>query len=141
MESSWVAVQDVVEVGRDSPPHGIRESLGRPLVWPLSRRRCRGRDRVVGLLEAIIERPVSANPLVKKGVRVVRRQSGSGWLFAGCWQLMSAHLEIIRVLDPRYLQLIWIENRAVCRSACGCLQAATASQATGVHSRILLNLL
>ena len=135
----------------------------------------------MGLLEAIIERPVSANPLVKKGVHVVRRESGSGWLFAGCWQLMSAHLQIIRVLDPRYLQLIWIENRAVCRSACGCLQAsivipaveaassrfeapgwhfyelrpfavagsmieaclqaATASQATGVHSRILLNLL
>jgi len=61
-------------------------------------------------------------------------------MFAGCLQLMSAHLQIIWVRDPRYLQLIRAENRDVCRSVPGCLQVATPNGLGGAIQRGKLTL-
>lgn len=47
--------------------------------------------------------------------------------FVGCQSRggQSQPNRVNRVRDPRDLQLIWAENRDVCRSGRGCLQAAT----------------
>lgn len=48
-------------------------------------------------------------------------------MFAGCWQIMPAHWQLIRVEGIGYWQLIQAGNRDVCRSCDLCLQAATIS--------------
>ena len=58
-------------------------------------------------------------------------------MFAGCLQIMWAHLHLIRVEGVGYLQIIRAENTDVCRSCDLCLQAATATlqKRTGSHAR------
>jgi hypothetical protein len=46
-------------------------------------------------------------------------------MFAGCLQIMWAHLQLIRVEGTGYLQLIRAEKTDVCRSYGLCLQAVT----------------
>ena len=48
-------------------------------------------------------------------------------MFAGCLQIMWAHLQLIRVEGIGYLQLIRAEKADVCRSYGLCFQAVTAS--------------
>jgi hypothetical protein len=48
-------------------------------------------------------------------------------MFAGCLQIMWAHLQLIRVEGVGYSQLIRAEKADVCRSCDLCLQAATDS--------------
>jgi len=49
-------------------------------------------------------------------------------MFAGCLQIMRAHLHLIRVEGIGYLQIIRAENTDVCRSCDLCLQAATITE-------------
>jgi hypothetical protein len=46
-------------------------------------------------------------------------------MFAGCWQIMPAYWQLIRVEGIGYWQLIRAEKMAVCRSCDLYLQAAT----------------
>jgi hypothetical protein len=46
-------------------------------------------------------------------------------MFAGCWQIMRAHWQLVRVEGVDYWQLIRAGNRDVCRSCDLCLQAIT----------------
>lgn len=46
-------------------------------------------------------------------------------MFAGCWQIIRAHWQLIRVEGVGYWQLIRAEKADVCRSYGLCLQAAT----------------
>jgi hypothetical protein len=48
-------------------------------------------------------------------------------MFAGCLQIMRAHLHLIRAEGIGYSQIIRAENPDVCRSCDLCLQAATGS--------------
>jgi DNA invertase Pin-like site-specific DNA recombinase len=50
-------------------------------------------------------------------------------MFAGCLQIMSAHLQLIRVEALRYWQLIRVENTDICRSCDLCLQVVTDTDA------------
>ena len=52
-------------------------------------------------------------------------------MFAGCLQIMRAHLHLIRVEGGGYSQIIRAENTDVCRSYGLCLQAVTVTQLEG----------
>jgi hypothetical protein len=58
-------------------------------------------------------------------------------MFAGCWQIMWAHWQLIRVKGVGYLQLIWAENTDVCRSYGLCLQAVTDMHAGGLQTSVI----
>lgn len=52
-------------------------------------------------------------------------------MFAGCLQIMLAHLHLMWVEVLRYWQLIRVEKTDVCRSYGLCLQAVTARSICG----------
>jgi hypothetical protein len=58
-------------------------------------------------------------------------------MFAGCLQIMWAHLQLIRVEGIGYLQLIRAENSDVCRSYVLCLQAVTVNDPVAVLGNLL----